>query len=182
VTMVEAPASSADPREDGRTRCTWVAGAPRHYAFHDAEFGMIPDTDDLARERAVLAALMHDLPLVEVLDHRQALWDAFKGYDVKALEALDDAWIDSTAARGGFLADRARLARLRSIAVAVASTTKEYKDFREYLLAVRFLPAQEQFAEMTDRFPGFEKQDAANLMELAGTVEGLPHERDCWRA
>ena len=64
----------------------------------------------------------------------------------------------------------------------VAATVKDYKDLREYFLAVRFLPAEEQFADMTARFPGFTKEDAANLMELAGTTLGIPHERDCWKA
>jgi 3-methyladenine DNA glycosylase Tag len=186
--MVEnsaTPASAvapAHPLEDGRTRCSWVAGRPEHYAFHDAEYGMIPDTDDLARERVVLACLMRDMPLVEALASRDALWDAFKGYDVKALEALDDAWLDAAAAKGGALADKKRLAWLRDVAKTVAATTKDYKDFREYFLAVRFITSEEQFAEMCSRFPGFTKADAANLMELAGTVEGMPHERDCWRA
>jgi len=183
VTMVDdAAVAGTDPLEDGRTRCSWVAGHPRHYAFHDAEFGMIPDTDDLARERVFLACLMRDLPLVEALDQRQALWDATKGYDVKTLESLDDAWIAATSAKGGALADKTRLARMKDVAKAVAATTKDYKEFREYLLAVRFMTVEEQFEEMRARFPGFDKEDAANLMELTGTVEGMPHERDCWRA
>jgi 3-methyladenine DNA glycosylase Tag len=176
-----APAN-ADPREDGRTRCSWVAGRPEHYSFHDAEFGMVPDTDDLARERVFLACLMRDMPLADALGRRFELWEAFKGYDVKALDALDDAWADAAAAKGGALGDKKRLAWLRDVAKAVAATTKDYKDFREYLLAVRFMTSDEQFAEIASRFPGFGREDAANLMELAGTVEGMPHERDCWRA
>ena len=169
--------------EDGRTRCTWVAGRPEHYAFHDAEFGMIPDTDDLARERVFLACLRRDMPLVEALDQRDALWAAFKGYDPKATAALDDAWVSQIAAGGGVLGDRARLEWMRDVAAAVNATAKDYKDqFREYFLAVRFLTADEQLVDMVARFPGFSRETAAHLMELAGTVEGLPHERDCWRA
>ena len=174
---------TSHPLEDGRTRCTWVAGHPEHYAFHDAEFGMVPDTDDLARERVFLACLQRDMPLVAALEHRDALWAAFKGYDAKATAALGDEWISETAAKGGVLGDRDRLAWMRDVAGAVNATAKDYKDqFREYFLAVRFLTADEQFADMTARFPGFTREIAANLMELAGTVEGMPHERDCWRA
>jgi 3-methyladenine DNA glycosylase Tag len=187
VTMVDQPVAAADALavdglEDGRSRCSWVAGRPQHYDFHDAEYGMVPDVDDLARERVFLACLQRDMPLADALDHRVALWEAFKGYDVKALESADAAWIDATAAKGGVLADRARLAWLADVAKAVAATVKDYKELREYFLAVRFLTAEEQFEEMCARFPGFTKPDAANLMELAGTVEGTPHERDCWRA
>ena len=183
MTIVEAAADPVNTLEDGRTRCTWVAGHPAHYFFHDAEFGMIPDVDDLARERVFLVCLQRDMPLVEALPHRDAMWDAFNGYDGKTLDSLDDAWIAATAAKGGVLADKVRLAWMRDVAKAVVATAKEYKDqLRDYFLAVRFLPAGEQFADITARFPGFTKADAANLMELAGTVEGLPHERDCWKA
>jgi 3-methyladenine DNA glycosylase Tag len=180
VSDATAPASAPG---DGRTRCSWVAGRPQHEYFHDAEFGMVPDTDDLARERVFLACLQRDMPLGEALDLRDAMWAAFKGYESKALEALDDAWLDATAARGGALGDKARLAWMRDVAKAVVAVAKEYKDqFREYLLAVRFLTAGEQFADIAARLPGFTRDDAANLMALAGTVEGMPHERDCWRA
>jgi 3-methyladenine DNA glycosylase Tag len=182
VTMAVETEAPANPLEDGRTRCSWVAGHPEAYAFHDAEFAMIPDTDDLARERVFLACLMRDMPLVDALPHRDALWAAFKGYDAKALEALDDAWLAEAAGKGGVLADKARLAWMRDVAKAVVALMKETKDLREYFLAVRFLPSAEQMADIQLRLPGFTKADAANLMELAGTVEGVPHERDCWRA
>ena len=182
MTMVEEPAAPANPLEDGRTRCTWVAGRPEHYAFHDAEFGMIPDLDEHCRERVVMACLAHDLPLVGVLDRRDELWSAMKGYDLAALGALDDAWIDRTSALGGIFADRARLTRVRGVAHAIAATAKEWKELRNYFLDARFLTADEQFAELAARFPGFDRSGAAALMELLGTVEGMPHERDCWRA
>jgi gluconate kinase len=111
------------------------------------------------------------------------MWAAFKGYDSKTLDSLDDAWVSATAAKGGPLGDKARLAWMRDVAKAVVAIAKEYKDqLREYFLAVRFLTADEQFADISARFPGFTRDDAANLMELVGTVEGMPHERDCWRA
>ena len=182
MTMAVETEAPANPLEDGRTRCSWVAGHPEAYAFHDAEFGMIPDTDDFARERVILACLMRDMPLVEALTHRDALWAAFKGYDTKALEALDDAWLAETAGKGGALADKARLTWMLDVAKAIVALVKETKDLREYFLAVRFLPSAEQMTDIQLRFPGFTKSDAANLMELAGTVEGVPHERDCWRA
>ncbi len=183
TTALDETTAAADPRDDGRTRCNWVVGHPEQYFFHDAEFGMVPDTDDLARERVFLACLQRDMPLVDALAHRDAMWAAFQGYDGKALDALDDAWVAATSLSGGVLADKTRLAWMRDVARAIVATAKEYKDqIRDYFLAVRFLPAEEQFADMTARFPGFTKSDAANLMELVGTVEGLPHERDCWKA
>jgi DNA-3-methyladenine glycosylase I len=179
---VEKSADTTGTAPDGRTRCHWVESRPEHHAFHDAEFGMIPDVDEYCRERVMLVCVQRDMPLVDVLDHRAQLWEAFKSYDAKHLAALDDAWIDATAARGGIFGDRERLAWWRDVAKALVATAKEWKELRDYFLAERFLTAEEQFAELTHRFPGFTKADAANLMEAMGTVEGMPHERDCWRA
>ena len=151
--------TAVHPLEDGRTRCTWVAGHPGHYAFHDAEFGMVPDTDDFARERVILTCLQRDMPLVDALPHRDAMWQAFKGYDTKALEALDDAWVAETSAKGGVLGDKARLAWMRDVAKALVALAKETKDVREYFLAVRFMPSADQMADIQTRLPGFTKAD-----------------------
>lgn len=167
---------------DGRTRCSWVQGRPEHHAFHDAEWGMIPDDDVLARERLLLTCFQRDMPLADVLDHRQEIAEAFQGADLAKVAAMDDAALAAVAARGGIFAERARLAWVRDVAAAGAETAKQAKEFREYLLAVRFLSHEDQIADMTARFPGFTRLDAARLMENFGTVEGSSHERDCWRA
>lgn len=168
--------------EDGRTRCTWVAGRPSLYAYHDAEWGMIPDDEAYARERLVHTCLQRDSALADVVEARDAIWAALHGCDFTKIAAMDDTAVASVAARGGVLGDRARIAWLRDVAARGAETAKQCREFREYLLAVRFLSHEEQIADMTARFPGFTRLDAANLMENCGLGEGGSHERDCWRA
>jgi 3-methyladenine DNA glycosylase Tag len=179
--MVE-DASETAATADGRTRCSWVAGRPEHYAYHDAEWGAIPDDDVYARERLLLTCFERDLPRAEVLDHRDEIWSALCGADLAKVAAMDDAALGAVAAKGGVLADRARLTWIRDVAAAGAETAKTCKEFREYLLAVRFLAHEAQIGDMLARFPGFTRLDAARLMENFGTVEGCAHERDCWRA
>lgn len=180
MTMVE-DAVNAAASEDGRTRCTWVAGRPEHYAFHDAEWGAVPDSEEYARERLVLTCLQRAAPLADVLGRRAAVWAALHGCDLGKIAAMDDAALDA-AARAGLPGDRALLGWVRDVAAAGAETAKQTKEFREYLLAVRYLSHEEQIRDMTARFPGFTALDAAHLMENCGTVEGCAHERDCWRA
>lgn len=177
-----AAAADAAAAGDGRTRCTWVAGRPEHFEFHDAEWGMLPDEDPLARERLLLTCFQRDLPLAEVLDHRMEIWDAFPGCDFAKIAAMDDAALGAAAAKGGILADRGRLAWIRDVAAAGAETVKQTKDFREYLLALRWTSHEAQIADLTARFPGFTALDAARFLENTGIVEGCSHERDCWRA
>lgn len=167
---------------DGRTRCAWVAGRPEHHGFHDAEWGMVPDDDVYARERLILTCLQRDVPLVEVLDARDGVWAALHGCDLTKIAAMDDAALDAVAAQGGVLGDRTRLARIRDVAAAGAETAKQCKEFREYVLAARWLDAESRLADMIARFPGFDRLDAARLCENFGIGEGSAHERDCWRA
>lgn len=177
-----ADLAATAPRGDGRTRCTWVEGRPEHFEFHDAEWGMLPDEDALARERLILTCFQRDLPLVGVLDHRVEIWDAFPACDFAKIAAMDDAALDAVAAKGGILTDRARLGWIRDVAAAGAETVQQTKDFREYLLALRWASHEAQVADLTARFPGFTPLDAARFLENTGIVEGCSHERDCWRA
>ena len=185
MTIVEdAPATppSVPAPGDGRTRCTWVAGRPEHHGYHDAEWGMLPDDEALTRERLIQTCFQHDLPLCDVLDHRREILDGLHGCDAAKIAAMDEAALDAAAAQGGILADRARLAWIRDVAEAAVATAKQTKDLREYLLALRFSPHEDQIADLTARFPGFTRLDAARLLENFGIVEGCAHERDCWRA
>lgn len=181
-TIESETAAAPAPAGDGRTRCAWAEGHPQHDTFHDAEWGMIPDDDAYARERLLLTCFQRDLPLAQVLDLRDAIWTAFHGADLAKVAAMDDAALDALAAAKTVPGDRARLAWVRDVAAAGAETTKQSKEFREYLLAIRFQDRETQIADMTARFPGFDRIDAARLMENFGIGEGSPHDRDCWRA
>lgn len=175
-------ADAQDPREDGRTRCTWVAGRPELYAFHDAEYGMVPDDETMVCERLLLTWFQRERGLADVLDARHELWDAFCGADLAKVAALDDDALAAVGRRGGIFADRDRVRGVRDLAAAAAATASAAKGLREYALAVRFLAPEEQIADMLARFPGFDRLDAAHLMENLGLVAGCSHERDCWRA
>jgi 3-methyladenine DNA glycosylase Tag len=178
----DAAANVAAGAGDGRTRCAWTEGHPEHHAFHDAEWGMIPDDDAYARERLLMTCFQRDMTLPAILDARDALWAGLHGCDLTKVAAMDDAALGALAEKGGIFADRGRLAWIRDVAAAGVETAKQCKDFREYLLAVRFLDRTAQIADMTARFPGFDRIDAARLMENFGIGEGSPHDRDCWRA
>lgn len=181
-----AEGGAAGARDDGRTRCAWVRGRPEHDFFHDAEWGRVPDSDPPTFERVLLAALMHGRAsgreLVEVLDHRQEIYDATSGWDMAATAALDDAALDALVARsaGGLLGDRAVADRVREIARACVETAKEYKTLRDYFFALPSLSVDETLEEMQARFPGFTREDAADLMEQVGALGIDPHSRDCW--
>lgn len=174
--------AGADPLEDGRTRCHWAQGHTKAYSFHDAEWGMIPDDEGLMQERVLMACFQRSMPLTDIVAQRHAIWEKLHKWDLAKVGAMDDAAIDALAKEGGIWADRARLVWIRDVAAAAAETGKVCKGLREYFLAARYLAPEELIGDVISRFPGFTRQDAANLCELTGTVSGSAHERDCWRA
>ena len=181
---VQESGRGAPALEDGRTRCPWVRGRPEHYFFHDAEWGRLPDSDEACFERVLLTCFERDTPLVDVLDQRLDVYEAFAGWDCAAVAGADDAALDALTARGGIFADRARLGWIRDVAASCQAITKQFKGLRSYFLAMPALLPEEQLEDVCARFAGFEKDDAARLIQMVGCVGGsleqLSHDRDCW--
>ena len=175
-----SPAANAPPEDDGRTRDAWVRGHPDHYDFHDAEYGRIPDADPPCFERVLLACFQRDRTLVEVLDQRLDVFEFSNEWDMDAVAGAEDGALSEAAGRGGIFADLDRLKWVRDVAQACQATRDDYKELREYFLAQRWMPAEERLDEMVARFPGFTRQDAANLIMLMDLANGFGHDRDAW--
>jgi 3-methyladenine DNA glycosylase Tag len=177
-------ANRADSSEDGWTRCAWVRGRPEHYLFHDAEWARLPQEELACFELVMLACLERDLPLVDVLDQRTAIFEALSEWDYAALAQADDAALEALVARGGIFAGLDRLKWIRDVARACVELKSEFKGVREYFLAMPALGAEDQLADVSARFPEFTNGDAARLIQMLGCVAGarqqLSHERDCW--
>jgi 3-methyladenine DNA glycosylase Tag len=177
-------AAAAQPLEDGRTRCAWVRGRPEHYLFHDAEWGRLPDVELPCFELVMLSCLQRDLPLVDLLDHRMAIYEAFGEWDYEAVAGADDATLEALVERGGIFGSLDRLTWIRDVAGACVELKKEFKGVRDYFLAMPALDAEAQIQDVTARFPGFTGDDAARLIQMMGCVGGAvqqwSHERDCW--
>jgi 3-methyladenine DNA glycosylase Tag len=170
--------------EDGRTRCAWVRGRPEHYLFHDAEWGRLPQEELPCFELVMLSCFERDFPLVEVLDQRMAIWEAFAEWDYEKVAAAEDGALEALGDRGGVFADVDRMKWIRDVAAACCELKKEFKGVREYFLAMPALDAEAQIGDVVGRFPGFTAEDAARLIQTMGCVGGAiqewSHERDCW--
>ncbi len=181
----QAGGSDAAPTlEDGRTRCSWVRGRPEHHLFHDAEWGRLPDTEAPVFERVLFTCLSRGLPLVDVLDQRMAIFEAFAEWDYEKVAAMTDEEMDALTARGGVFADGGALRRIRDAATSCIAIKNEFKGLLDYFLTMPALLPEEQLTDVAARFSGFDKDDAARLIQLMGCVGGSvqqwSHERDCW--
>jgi 3-methyladenine DNA glycosylase Tag len=188
--VIEADAGQGDgsevaqPLEDGRTRCAWVRGRPEHYLFHDAEWGRLPDVELPCFELVMLSCFERDIPLVDVLDQRMAIYEAFGEWDYEAVAGADDASLESLCDRGGLFGSVDGLKWIRDVAAACVELKKDFKGVRDYFLAMPGLDAEAQIQDVTARFPNFTAEDAARLIQTMGCVGGAvqqwSHERDCW--
>ncbi len=178
------PESTVADLEDGRTRCAWVRGRPEHYLFHDAEWGRMPQDELPCFELVILSCLTRDMPLVDVLDQRMAIFEAFADWDYETVAKLDDAALDTMAERGGLFGSVDRLQWIRDVAAACVELKREFKGVRQYFLAMPAMGAEEQLENVAARFPGFTPEDAARLIQtmgcVGGAIEQWSHERDCW--
>ena len=168
--------------DDGRTRCAWVREHPRHQFFHDAEFGRLPDSDPPCFERVLMTCLRRNSDLVDVLDQRMDIYEAFAEWNVETVAGAEDGALDELTERGGVFADGAVLRWIRDVAASCVETGKEYRGLRNYFLALPSLSPEEMLLEMQHRFADFTKEDAANLLQLVGSVQECSHDRDCWIA
>jgi len=170
--------------EDGRTRCAWVRGRPEHYLFHDAEWGRMPQDELPCFELVMLSCLERDFPLVEILDQRMAIFEAFAEWNYEAVAKFDDAALEAMVERGGVFGSVDRLKWIRDVAAACVALKSEFKGVREYFLAMPAMDAEEQLENVAARIPGFSAEDAARLIQMMGCVGGAieqwSHQRDCW--
>jgi DNA-3-methyladenine glycosylase I len=95
---------------DGRARCWWVADHALLGAYHDREWGRGPRDETGLFERLSLEAFQAGLSWRLVLERRDALREAFGGFEPQALARLGDHDVDRLLARPGMIRNRAKVA------------------------------------------------------------------------
>lgn len=166
--------------DDGRTRCAWIRPYPEHYFFYDAEYGRMPDSDPACFERVLMACFAKGGSLIDVLNQRLDIYEFSGEWDVDAVASADDGALSQQTQRDGIFADGKRLKWIRDVAKVCQETAKDYKGLREYFLNQRWLMPEERLLEVCQRFPGFEREDAADLLQLMGSVDDFSWGRDSW--
>lgn len=94
---------------DGRDRCWWAGAQPELERYHDLEWGRGPRHETGLFERLSLEAFQAGLSWWLVLQRREALRQAFIGFDPPAVARLTDADVDRLMASPGVIRNRAKL-------------------------------------------------------------------------
>ncbi|MEN8234906.1 MAG: DNA-3-methyladenine glycosylase I [Actinomycetota bacterium] len=76
--------------DDGVDRCSWGNGTPDYIAYHDGEWGRPVDDDRLLFEKLSLEGFQAGLSWITILRKREAFRDAFSGFDIEHVAAMED--------------------------------------------------------------------------------------------
>jgi DNA-3-methyladenine glycosylase I len=119
----------ARPGPDGRRRCLWALNTADEMAYHDREWG-VPVRDDRAMfERISLEAFQAGLSWLTVLRKRDALREAFLGFDPTAVASFTEQDVLR-------LLDDARIIRSRAKIEAVVANARAALELPEGLSAL----------------------------------------------
>jgi DNA-3-methyladenine glycosylase I len=94
---------------DDKTRCHWPGQDPLYIAYHDEEWG-VPEYDPRALwEKLVLDGFQAGLSWITILRKREALREAFAGFDPDKVARFGDTDIERLMNNPGIIRSRAKI-------------------------------------------------------------------------
>lgn len=115
-------------------RCPWVPeNKPYYELYHDTEWG-IPVHDDLKHfEMLILEGAQAGLSWETILKRREGYRKAFKSFDPKLVEAMDDQELEELLLNSEIIRNRLKVYSARKNARVFLDIQKEYESFDKYV-------------------------------------------------
>ena len=82
--------------QDGRIRCAWAENSDAECAYHDAEWGVPLHGDPQLFEMLTLEGAQAGLSWRTVLLRRHLYREAFHGFDIARVAAMEDAELEES--------------------------------------------------------------------------------------
>lgn len=95
--------------EDGVARCWWGASTLDYVEYHDGEWGLPVDDDDLLFEKLSLEGFQSGLSWLTILRKREAFRAAFAGFDYEVVAHFDDADVARLLEDAGIVRHRGKI-------------------------------------------------------------------------
>jgi DNA-3-methyladenine glycosylase I len=119
--------------EDGRTRCRWAEGSEALRAYHDAEWGVPLHGDTRLFEMLTLEGAQAGLSWQTVLVRRALYREAYHGFDIQRVAAMQDTELESLLTGSGLIRNRLKIFSVRKNAIAVLRIAEEIGSLDAYL-------------------------------------------------
>jgi DNA-3-methyladenine glycosylase I len=104
-------------------RCPWAESHPLYVAYHDAEWGIPLRDDRRLFELLILEGFQAGLSWLLILKRREALREAFEGFDPGRLAAWGDDRIETALGAPGVIRNRRKVEAVRKNARACLDLT-----------------------------------------------------------
>jgi DNA-3-methyladenine glycosylase I len=112
--------------EDGIARCAWSAADPEYRRYHDEEWGRPLHGDRLLFEKLCLEGFQAGLSWITILRKRPRFREAFHGFDIAAVAAMDADDVEHLMGDAGIIRNRAKIQATIANARAVRALLDEH--------------------------------------------------------
>ena len=110
---------------DGRRRCAWAENSDPERAYHDAEWGVPLHGDTALFEMLTLEGAQAGLSWRTVLVRRELYREAYHGFDIPTVAAMEDAELEALLAGSGLIRNRLKIYSVRKNAQVVLRIAEE---------------------------------------------------------
>ena len=105
---------------DGLARCSWLNDDPLYVTYHDNEWGKPLAGDQAMFERLSLEGFQAGLSWLTILKRREGFREAFHGFDMKRVSAMNQADVERLLAFDGIIRHRGKIeATIRNARLAL---------------------------------------------------------------
>lgn len=116
-------------------QCAWAARSPEEQLYHDTEWGVPTHEDSILFEFLILETMQAGLSWTLVLKRREAMREAFDGFDINTLAAYTPVKEAKLLENPNIIRNRLKIASLRKNAVAFKQIQAEFGSFDAYIRA-----------------------------------------------
>ncbi|AMB57970.1 DNA-3-methyladenine glycosylase I [Microterricola viridarii] len=95
--------------DDGVARCGWVGDDAEYRRYHDEEWGQPLHDGRALFEKVCLEGFQAGLSWITILRKRPAFREAFHGFDIDAVAAMDDADVERLVGNAGIIRHRGKI-------------------------------------------------------------------------
>jgi len=126
------------PPTDNKKRCAWCGTDPLYMKYHDEEWGKVVHDDETLFEFLVLESAQAGLSWITILRRRENYRQAFAGFDVQNVAALQPPDVERLMQDEGIIRNRLKITTTITNAQNFIKVQQEFGSFKNYLYS--FMP------------------------------------------
>jgi len=132
------PSHNSQPATNNLTRCSWCGTDPLYMKYHDEEWGKTVHDDETLFEFLVLESAQAGLSWITILRRRNNYRNAFAGFDVHKVAAMQTPDVERLMQDAGIIRNRLKITTTITNAQNFIKVQQEFGSFHKYLYS--FMP------------------------------------------